>query len=219
MVRMSGEERREQIIAAATSVFAEKGFAATTDDVARAAGVSQPYVVRIFGTKRALVAEVFTRVTDQIVGVFDKVKAGPTADAELGTAYVALMLDSDLLRVVLQGFLAGADPDLGRQARHVLSEAFRIHSERTGMGPTAAREFVAQGMLITVLLATRAAEHVVDEPEIAPLVSSSLGDMLMALQSGRPISVDDHTHTATSRQAAATDGARRGPDDSRPESR
>ncbi|MBN8883980.1 MAG: helix-turn-helix transcriptional regulator, partial [Salana multivorans] len=47
---MRGSERRELVLSAAAEVFGERGYVgATTDAVARAAGVSQPYVVRMFG--------------------------------------------------------------------------------------------------------------------------------------------------------------------------
>ena len=49
---MSADDRRELVLAAATRAFARGGYAGTsTDAVAKEAGVSQPYVVRIFGTK------------------------------------------------------------------------------------------------------------------------------------------------------------------------
>ena len=53
---MTAEDRRELVLAAATRAFARGGYAGTsTDAVAKEAGVSQPYVVRIFGTKLAAV--------------------------------------------------------------------------------------------------------------------------------------------------------------------
>ncbi|MCU1580821.1 MAG: TetR/AcrR family transcriptional regulator, partial [Microbacteriaceae bacterium] len=53
--RMRAEDRRELILEAATRVFGDRGYiGATTNLVAVAAGVSQPYVVRIFGTKEKL---------------------------------------------------------------------------------------------------------------------------------------------------------------------
>src|SRR6478736_4486635 len=53
--RLSSEERRRQILVAALAVFGARGYeGATTDEVARAAGVSQPYVVRLFGSKENL---------------------------------------------------------------------------------------------------------------------------------------------------------------------
>ncbi|MBN9195873.1 MAG: TetR/AcrR family transcriptional regulator, partial [Microbacterium sp.] len=53
--RLSSDERREQIVRAAIAVFGARGYVgATTDEVAKAAGVSQPYVVRLFGSKESL---------------------------------------------------------------------------------------------------------------------------------------------------------------------
>lgn len=52
--RMSGEERRAQILGVARELFAEHGYKATTADVARAAGVSDALVVKHFGTKENL---------------------------------------------------------------------------------------------------------------------------------------------------------------------
>jgi len=54
-MRISGEERRKQILEVARGVCAEKGFAGTTlDDIADGAGVSRALVVQHFGTKEGL---------------------------------------------------------------------------------------------------------------------------------------------------------------------
>src|SRR5712691_4511029 len=53
--RKTAQERREEIIEAAFAEFAEKGLHGTsTDAIARRAGVSQPYLFRLFGTKKDL---------------------------------------------------------------------------------------------------------------------------------------------------------------------
>ena len=55
MTRISGEERRKQILEAARGVCAEKGFAGTTlDDIAEEAGISRALVVQHFGTKEGV---------------------------------------------------------------------------------------------------------------------------------------------------------------------
>src|SRR4051812_17841525 len=57
--RMRAVDRRERILAAAAEVFGRRGHVgATTDQIARAAGISQPYVVRMFGSKETLFLEV-----------------------------------------------------------------------------------------------------------------------------------------------------------------
>jgi len=159
-VRMSGEARREQILAAALAAFAAGGYAGTTtDQVARAAGVSQPYVVRLFGTKRQLFLELFQQVSSRVVTVLAAVEPGPDAAERMGDAYIGLVADRDLLQVLMHGLTAAADPEIGALARHTLGEVYRIFRQRTGTTEQVARDFVAQGMLINVLLAADAPAH------------------------------------------------------------
>ena len=112
---MSADERREQVLGAATCAFARSGYAGTsTDHVAREAGVSQPYVVRMFGTKLDLFLAVFARSTDRIKAAFGGVLAQGPFDPEndedwarLGAAYTDLLTDRDMLLVMMHGFAAG----------------------------------------------------------------------------------------------------------------
>jgi AcrR family transcriptional regulator len=160
-VRMSGDERREQILAAARTVFAEGGYAATTDEVARAAHVSQPYVVRLFGSKRDLFLEVYRQAADKVVATLTAAAAEPGATKEsMGSAYLELIADRDLLRLVMHGFIASADDEVGRVARHCLGESYRLYVDRTGASADEARQFVAFGMLLNVLIAVDAEAHV-----------------------------------------------------------
>ena len=53
--RMPAEQRRELVLGEAMAVFAAHGYAGTsTEEVARRAGISQPYLFRLFPTKKAL---------------------------------------------------------------------------------------------------------------------------------------------------------------------
>ena len=68
---MSAEDRRDQIIVAAAAVFGERGYVGgTTDQVARQAGISQAYVVRMFGSKEKLFAAVGDYATARVIGAF-----------------------------------------------------------------------------------------------------------------------------------------------------
>lgn len=175
--RMSSSERREQILRAARAVFAEGGYQATTDQVARAAGVSQPYVVRLFGSKRDLFLAVYRDAADAVLRALRSVPAGPDAGERMGTAYVALLADRDLLRVLMQGFIAGTDDEVGRVARHTLGEVHRLFEERTGGTPDEARRFVATGMLINVLLAVDAPAHLGEDRGLDGLVKCAILDV------------------------------------------
>lgn len=180
--RMTGDQRREQILRAARRVFAEHGYAATTDQIARAAGVSQPYVVRLFGSKRELFAAAHRAATQEVlevlagpgappvVGPGSPHGAGQAAGDAMGAAYAAAILDDrDLLRLVMHGFLAD-DDEVARRARATLGEAFRLFRDRTGADEDEARTFVAQGMLLNVLLAVRAPEHAGESADTDALV-------------------------------------------------
>src|SRR3954470_13073855 len=97
--RMRSEERRELILEAATAVFGERGYVgATTDAVAKAAGVSQPYVVRMFGTKAALFQAVLERSLDRLIAEFRvEIAENEVSDDDLrmciGRRYVSLLAD------------------------------------------------------------------------------------------------------------------------------
>ncbi|MGH3145143.1 MAG: TetR/AcrR family transcriptional regulator, partial [Rubrobacter sp.] len=53
--RKSSLERRETVLDAAVVEFAEKGLhGASTEGIAERAGISQPYVFKLFGTKKGL---------------------------------------------------------------------------------------------------------------------------------------------------------------------
>jgi AcrR family transcriptional regulator len=58
-VRVAGEERRRQIIEAATTLFSRKGFRGTTTrEIARAVGVSEAMLFKHFATKEELYAAI-----------------------------------------------------------------------------------------------------------------------------------------------------------------
>lgn len=177
--RMTGEERREQILEAARGVFADGGYdGTTTDQVARAAGVSQPYVIRLFGSKQELFLQLYRQAAARVTDVLAAVPPGPDAGRAMGEAYAGLLTDRDELRLLMHGFMAGTDPQIGAIARHTLAEAFRLFGERTGAPDEVARDFVAQGMLINVLLATDAPRHAGEDRALDVLIACTLGGRL-----------------------------------------
>ncbi|MEU8228523.1 TetR/AcrR family transcriptional regulator [Actinoplanes sp. NPDC048967] len=150
--RLTAEERHEQLVAAAVTAFARGGYAGTTtDQVARLAGVSQPYVIRLFGTKQALFLAAAEHATDRVEQRFRQA-AAERADLEsLGIAYDDLLAERDLITVLLHAFAAGADPALGPTVRACFGRIYRTVRELTGADQEEARGFLASGMLLTVL--------------------------------------------------------------------
>ena len=190
--RMNADDRREQVLAAATRAFARTGYAGTsTDVVAREAGVSQPYVVRMFGTKRALFLDVFGRSTERIRDAFSGVLDDYSTDdpfdpdneddwARLGAAYTELLADRDFLLVMMHGFAAGDDDAIGARARQCMGEIYDVIM-RTGCTAERATAFVAHGMLLNVMLSMRAPEHLDEGSELTPLTRCAFGDALELL--------------------------------------
>jgi AcrR family transcriptional regulator len=78
-VRMSGRERREQLIDVGRKLFAEKGFeAVTVEEIASKASVSKPVVYEHFGSKDGLYAVIVDREMNILLGM---VSDSLTADA------------------------------------------------------------------------------------------------------------------------------------------
>jgi AcrR family transcriptional regulator len=184
---MSSEDRRELVLEAATRAFARGGYAGTsTDAVGKEAGVSQPYVVRIFGTKQQLFLEVLGRTCGRIQDAFAAVIAdGFDPDSEddwsrLGLAYSELLRDRDLLMVLMHGFAAGNDDDIAACARAGMGSIFTTVMS-TGCTDERAEEFIAQGMLLNVMLSMKAPEHLDDSSALAPLTRCAFGDALELL--------------------------------------
>lgn len=77
MARRKGQvaaQRKQEILAAATKVFAEKGFhAATTAEIAKQAGVAEGTIFRYFHTKKELMGELANSlVIESLTGVLDE---------------------------------------------------------------------------------------------------------------------------------------------------
>src|SRR5205085_11912038 len=69
-------ERRERILASATSLFEENGFhGAGIDDIAAAAGVTGPAIYRHFKNKDAVLVALFDRLAERLAGILATVAA------------------------------------------------------------------------------------------------------------------------------------------------
>src|SRR6266487_2064411 len=114
--RKTADERREEIIVAAFDEFAEHGLHGTsTDTIARKAGVSQPYLFRLFGTKKELYLEVVRRCLRETLQLFQDASAGKTGEEALdaiGKAYVGLLRDRTRLRAQMQAYADCDDLDV-----------------------------------------------------------------------------------------------------------
>lgn len=99
------QNRKEQILKAAAELFAEKGYyKTTTADVARAVGVTQPYVFHFFKTKEELYLAVLQRAYEQVIYAFSNVDApADLLEKSMGRAFNDLLKHSrnEILLVVM----------------------------------------------------------------------------------------------------------------------
>src|ERR1041384_2512994 len=95
MVRMSAEERRESVIRAATTEFAQRGYYGTsTEAIAKRVGVSQPYLFRLFPGKKAIFAAASQRCMSDVCRVMMEAAEGLEGEEALRSmadAYVQLI--------------------------------------------------------------------------------------------------------------------------------
>jgi AcrR family transcriptional regulator len=151
--RKTKAERREAVLDAALEEFGERGFhGASTEDIARRAGISQPYVFRLFGTKKELFIAVATRCFRETLEMFQRAAEGlrgaEALDA-MGTAYVErLQNDRMRLRIQMQVYVACDDPDICEVVRAGYGDLVAYAERVSGLPDKDIAGFFAQGMLL-----------------------------------------------------------------------
>src|SRR3954471_25075501 len=115
--RMSAADRRDTVLDAALVEFAEGGYVGTsTEDIARRPGISQPYLFRLFGTKKELYIASVSRCFRETLELFQRAAEGlrgPEALAAIGQAYMEqLTTDRTWLRAQMQAYAASEDEDI-----------------------------------------------------------------------------------------------------------
>ena len=118
--RMPAEERRAQILAKAKTVFAEMGYrGASTEELARASGITEPILYRHFGSKKQLYLAVLSLLTNQFMERFRNMVETRARD-DLADSLANLMLDyrnaamqdHDGIHLLLNALLEMDDPDV-----------------------------------------------------------------------------------------------------------
>lgn len=153
--RKSKDERREDILDAALLEFAERGLhGSSTEDIARRAGISQPYVFRLFGTKRELFKAVVARCFRETLEMFQHSAEGLRGEDALkaiGASYVErLLIDPARLRVQMQAYAACDDDEIRAVVRSGYGDLVTFAERVSGCAPAEVSAFFAKGMLLNV---------------------------------------------------------------------
>jgi AcrR family transcriptional regulator len=163
---MSAEDRRVQVLDAALIEFAEGGLAGTsTESIAARAGISQPYLFRLFSTKKELFVETAQRCFDNIAATFENAAvglAGAAAIEAMGKAYQGLIADRSNLLAQLQMYAACDDPEIRDCARAGFKRLYQQVETASGAPVPVIVSFFAAGMLCNVATALHLDD--VDEP-------------------------------------------------------
>jgi AcrR family transcriptional regulator len=153
--RKSAEERREEIIALAIEQFALSGYKGTsTEAIARQAGISQPYLFRLFKTKRDLFLACVTVCDERVMETFREAARGvPQADvlSAMGKAYMQLLSDRTALLFQMQSYAACSDPVIQASVRAGYGEIVKEVTRLSGAAPEEIWQFFSHGMLLNVI--------------------------------------------------------------------
>ncbi len=153
--RKSAEERRDEILEAALAEFAERGLhGASTEEIAKRAGISQPYVFRLFGSKKDLFKATTARCLRETLETFQRAaegKRGEEALAAMGDAYHQLLVDRTRLRAQMQAYAACDDPEIREVVRNGYGDIAAYVERVSGLPTEDVTRFFATGMLMNVL--------------------------------------------------------------------
>jgi AcrR family transcriptional regulator len=162
---MTADERRVQLVEAAVEEFAQAGLAgASTEAIAKRAGISHAYLFRLFPTKRALFAATVDHTFDHTLHTFQQAYAERDPDEPvlgvLGHAYIALLEDRSRLLFQLHAYAACGDEDVRAHVRERYLAVFNWVLEVSGHDEDDVRVFMSTGLLLAVGAA-------IDAPDLA----------------------------------------------------
>jgi AcrR family transcriptional regulator len=156
--RKSADERREEILAVAVRHFAVGGYHGTsTEGIAREAGISQPYLFRLFRTKKELFLACADRSHEKLRRVFRRAaESAPEGERlkAMGHAYIEELLpDRHSILMQMQSYVASSDPDIQAHVRRNYGTLVAEVTELSRATPEEVWTFFAHGMLLNVTAA------------------------------------------------------------------
>jgi AcrR family transcriptional regulator len=158
---MTGQQRRAQLLDVSRTLFAERGFEATSiEEIANRAGVSKPIVYEHFGGKEGLyevvkdreVQRLIAQVTDSLVGDHPRILLEQAATALL--TYIETQTDG--FRILIRespvasttGIFASVIGDIAVQVEHILAAQFKARGYNTKLAPLYSHALVGMVALV-----------------------------------------------------------------------
>lgn len=152
MQRMTSIARRAQIMTIAAEEFARTGLHGTSaETIARRADISQPYIFRLFGTKKELfrlvVAEAFDGMTAGMAAAAGDLR-GAESLVVMGEEYRRLLADRTRLLLQMQAFAACDDPNVRETVQAAFGNLWTTVADISGLDPVRVKLFIGIGMLL-----------------------------------------------------------------------
>lgn len=159
--RMSGQQRREQLIGVARGVFAERGYeAASIEEIAERADVSKPVVYGHFAGKERIYAAVVdrdvSRLREQILDALDAPHPRQMVEQAAQAFLRYIEENADGFRILVRdapdglssGSLSSVIGDIAANAEELLASQFRQRGYESAMAPLYARALVGMVALV-----------------------------------------------------------------------
>jgi AcrR family transcriptional regulator len=148
-VRMTGKERREQLLDVGRQLFAERGFDGTSvEEIAARASVSKPVVYEHFGGKEGLYAVVVDREVSRLLDTVTNALTGDNPRLLLEQAALAMLTyvddQADGFRILVRespvglekgGGFATIISDIAGQVEYILALQFKARGYDTKLAP------------------------------------------------------------------------------------
>ncbi|MCW2496030.1 TetR/AcrR family transcriptional regulator [Jatrophihabitans sp.] len=154
-VRMTGRERREQLLDVGRALFAEKGFEATSiEEIAARAGVSKPVVYEHFGGKEGLYAVVVDREMSELLDRLTEALSAAHPRMLVEKAALALLTyieeQTDGFRILSRdspvagssGTFSSLLNDIASQVEHIMAREFEQRGMNVQLAPMYAQMLV-----------------------------------------------------------------------------
>jgi len=163
-VRHTAAERREEIIEAAVTRFGSTGLHGTsTETIARDVGVSQPYLFRLFGTKKELFMAAVDWGFRSTLAAFQAAASEATGPHDalrrMGEAYSVLLEDRRFLDIQMQAYASCVDPEIREVVRIGFGRLVMAIHAATNATPEQLAAFIGRGMLMNVAMSMGVADE------------------------------------------------------------
>jgi AcrR family transcriptional regulator len=188
-MRADARRNRERLLLVADEVFATQGVGASTEDIARAAGVGIGTLFRHFPTKEALLEAVFVARLRQLADQADRLTSAPDPGAAFETFFRQVIAEARTRLTLVEALaLQGIDVSVSAaDAKRELNDALERLLNRAQRSGAVRADVGLSELLSLIVGGARAAQHAGDDPHVDARILRVILDGLAA-RSSRPAS-------------------------------